>query len=293
MKTKEDLFYKQEWIAAYCREKNRLIRNLTSLDMFSEEDYEEVRHWQEPDVDKVLQGLPTVGDKSILGRGDVHACPWCLLHDFLEKGDMVCGSCEYGKRHGQCTDETMAGFPLYKVIVHLLRKIPKQSQSNGGIITFIREDLDAWLKKNPKPDPDSKKPWELNRVQLMEWYESMPGMPGCEVEKYLEEYGHKFDPGRAKDLLRWLYDIEPGDIVEVGDNVAPSGAVILGEKPGRKFFLYVDVRQNDDGDVGIQVGYPISSGYLGHVTYTGQDGHAGLFIFFIKGNFKNRYRKGD
>ena len=64
------------------------------------EDIEEVKGWSEDDCIKVI--------KNMSNEDDTQFCPWCILNkELMQRGDQKgykCDFCEYGKRHGLCTD---------------------------------------------------------------------------------------------------------------------------------------------------------------------------------------------
>lgn len=92
----------QQRIVRFLECKQELIEDLTELQYITEEDLLEVITWDTGFCDSYIEALlppsPLLSPTS---------CPWC------EKWKVVCSSCGYGRRHGECLE---AGSDYQKII---------------------------------------------------------------------------------------------------------------------------------------------------------------------------------
>lgn len=77
-----------ELLLDFMQKKNEIIRKHTQMDIFTPEDFEEVKSWR---VKLCILALDKLNHRS----NDINNCPWCLVTS-------GCYSCGYGKRHGDC-----------------------------------------------------------------------------------------------------------------------------------------------------------------------------------------------
>jgi len=122
----------KEFLVAYCREKHKILRELTPLaeKYFIPKDYKEIR--QLPD--SVCHLLYNKLHKNIYNTKNYgmtsSTCVFCLLyHSF-------CDTCTWGKNHGKCNEKgayrNVYNFILKKEIEPFSKKVLKQIFSNAS-----------------------------------------------------------------------------------------------------------------------------------------------------------------
>jgi len=113
MKEKSTL---HELLVFFLKEKNRIIKEITGINLFNDRDYKEVYNLPEKKTLEFLSKLKRYDD-------DIHICPWCLFHVLTKK---TCSKCGYGKRHNRCIDPDSN----YTKIINRLKKHNLHSISN-------------------------------------------------------------------------------------------------------------------------------------------------------------------
>ena len=105
MKSKEKLLL-------FLEKKNEVVERRTGLvhiNYISFKDLEEIKNWKVQECVKIYNEIVAAVKKSNIGKTilyDVATCPWCLKYqeDFRTANNANCKNCNYGKRHGICSD---------------------------------------------------------------------------------------------------------------------------------------------------------------------------------------------
>lgn len=85
----------KQLLLEYCHKKSEIIKELTDIDLYEQEDYEEIENeWSEDMCKKALSLLSL--------SHDFRCCPWCNVFAGSSHYVPNCEICKYGKRHGNC-----------------------------------------------------------------------------------------------------------------------------------------------------------------------------------------------
>jgi len=127
--------------------KEKILKELgVEIPLFTEEDYEEVeKEWTDQECKEVAERINLFSDYTM--------CPWCLIQiiRFKKQYDTDtytgtdCYNCNYGKRHGTCTDGADEGESTYGKIIEILnhhRKVPKL-----GLVHFMGRQLENFMNE--------------------------------------------------------------------------------------------------------------------------------------------------
>jgi len=81
----------------FLKAKNKIVKNLTGINLFNKEDYEDASEWSSTEISRFFFCMETNNfyfDDKIL-------CPWCTFY-LTQFKDTLCECCGYGKRHIPC-----------------------------------------------------------------------------------------------------------------------------------------------------------------------------------------------
>lgn len=96
-----------------CKLKQNMIKEYSGIDIYNENDYNEIKSWSEFKCNYILNNMKEyLEEKTICSDRDI--CPWCILYlDDCVKEDEKDLKCKYGKRHGQCKSRSSDYYKIH------------------------------------------------------------------------------------------------------------------------------------------------------------------------------------
>lgn len=80
--------------------KNKVVSECSNTEYLNDEDLEEVDTWDRETCEEIWKTV----ENAIYEPTDVNICPWCILNKVIDGKILMCGNCNYGKRHGECKE---------------------------------------------------------------------------------------------------------------------------------------------------------------------------------------------